>query len=324
MALYRRLTLGECYQIEVLSARGFGVREIARQLGRHASTISRELQKFRQQEQPYRAEISYQLRKLKKHQARPTLQRIQGKLERYVRSKVCLDWSPEQIAGKLCLDHRKKVLSYQTIYRFIARDKVQGGRLYKHLRILRKPWRKACNLNYRLRACMPGRTMIDERPKEVDLRNRVGDFERDTVLGVHNGTLLLTIVDRTSRYLKIGWMRRKSSDVTHQLTVDLLKNEPVHSITNDNGSEFARYKKTSEALDTKVYFSRAYRSWERGTNENTNGLLRQYFPRKKDIGHPKPEKIKAIENQINHRPRKCLGYKTPWEVHRRLKRQVLR
>ena len=324
MALYRRLTLGECYQIEVLSARGFGVREIARQLGRHASTISRELQKFRQQEQPYRAEISYPLRELKKQQALPPLQRIQGKLERYVRSKVCLDWSPEQIAGKLRLDHRRKVLSYQTIYRFIARDRAQGGRLYKHLRILRKPWRKACNLNYRLRACMPGRTMIDERPKVVEQRNRIGDFERDTVLGTHNGTMLLTIVDRTSRLLRLGWLPKKSSDLTHALTVRLLKDEPVHTITNDNGSEFAKYQKTAKELKTQVFFSQAYRSWERGTNENTNGLLRQYFPRKKDIGVPLTKKIKAVERLLNGRPRKCLGFQTPSEVHQRLKRQVLR
>jgi len=321
MVQYRRLTLGECYQLEALLARKIGIREIARQLERSPSTISREIDRSTKDPCPYRAERSYQVRVQRKHQSKYCLQVIQGPLEHDVRSKIALDWSPEQIAGRLAMDRKCKVVSYQTIYRFIRRDKVRGGTLWKHLRIRRKTCSGMANLHYRLKKLYPGRTMIDERPQEVEKRKRLGDYERDTVLGTHNGTLLLTIVDRTSRLLKLGWLPKKSSELTHALTVKLLQGEPVQTITNDNGSEFARYQQTARALETHVYFSRAYRSWERGTNENTNGLLRQYFPRKKDIGMPSPKKIKAVERLINERPRKCLGFQTPFEVHQRLKGQ---
>lgn len=324
MVQYRRLTLGECYQIEALLARKVGVREIARQLQRHASTISREIGKFSINQRPYDAQEAHRIREKNRHQCRPSLQVIRGQLASYVCRKIALDWSPEQIAGRLRLKHQRAIVSHQTIYRFLQRDKAQGGKLWKHLRVLRKSGRALTSLHFRLKKLIPGRKMIDQRPQEVERRNRLGDFERDSVLGTHNGTLLLTIVDRTSRLLKLGWLPKKSSDLTHQLTVDLLRGEPVRSITNDNGPEFARHKKTARILETQVYFSHAYRSWERGTNENTNGLLRQYFPRKKDIGMPLPKEIKGVENLLNNRPRKCLGFQTPMEVHQRLKRQVLR
>jgi len=166
--------------------------------------------------------------------------------------------------------------------------------------------------------------MIDDRPQVVEKRRRLGDVERDTMMGTWNGPFLLTVVDRTSRYAKIAWIRRKCSTLVHQATVNLLRNEPVQTITNDNGTEFSKHRLTTKALGAQVYFSRAYRSWERGSNENLNGLLRQYFPRRMNLGNVTRAQIKHAEHQLNNRPRKCLGYRTPSEVHHELKRQALR
>src|SRR6185436_4333123 len=312
MKQYQRLTLGERYQIQVLLARGVSVRGIALQLQRNASTISREV---KGSGVTYDADLKHREANRLRRLSHPQLQVIRGELEDYVRRKIRLDWSPEQIAGRLLREQDKKVVSYQTIYRYLERDKKKRGLLWCHLRILRKQRKDRKVPHWHPTNPHVGRTMISERPRVVEKRDRLGDFERDTLLGTHNGSLLLTIVDRTSRLLKMQWLPDKSCDRIHQATVMLLNNETVHSLTNDNGMEFARFKKTAAALNTKVYFSRSYAAWERGSNENTNGLLRQYFPRKKDIGQPPADKITYIENLINNRPKKCLGYQTPLEVH---------
>jgi len=318
---YHRLTLGERYQIQALLARGVGVRGIALQLQRNASTISREV-----------AGISIDYNAAKKHSQanrlrrlpHPELQVIRGDLEGYVHSKIMLDWSPEQISGRLYRERGKKIVSHQTIYRYIERDKTRRALLWRHLRILRKARKDRKQPQWRPHPEPHGkRFFIYERPSVVEKRERLGDFERDTLLGKRGGSFLLTLVDRASRYLKLAWLPFQSSEEIHQATVKLLKGELVHTITNDNSTEFAKHRKTAAALQAKVYFSRSYAAWERGTNENINGLLRQYFPRKKDIGYPSKLDIQRVLHRLNHRPKKCLGYQTPHEVHHQLKRQAL-
>lgn len=335
MANYRRLTRDERYQIEALLKSGLGIRAIARQLKREPSSISREVKKLKLLLVPlsstsiecgsYSAGLAEEWTQGKRRQPRFNDRKIQGQLEVAIREKLLLDWSPEQISGKFRISRSKRQVCFLTIYRYIERDKAEQGELWKHLRILRKngkdrkipSWRP-----YRVNIC--DRVKIKERPKIVEQRSRLGDFERDSVLGIFNGSILLTIVDRTSRLLKMAWLPEKNSQLVHRATVALLKTEIVNTITNDNGSEFARHKQTAQALDASIYFSRSYRAWERGTNENLNGLIRQYFPRKRDIGNPSPSELRRITHLINSRPRKCLGYKTPLEVHAELKAKVLR
>ena len=319
--MYRRLTPGDRYQIEALLESGLSSRAIARQLGFSASSISREIKKVNGAYQARRAEkITIKLRRARNDKRF----KIKGRLKAVIRKKLLMDFSPDQIAEWLRARRGHKVISYKTIYRYVDRQKKVWDPLWRHLRILRKErkdrkvpqWRPSGER-------LPQRRSILERPKIVEKRTRIGDFERDLVLGQFNGTALLTIVDRTSRLVKIAKIEKRTSEQIHRATVRLLKNETVHTITNDNGQEFFRQEKTEKMLNTAVYFSQPYRSWERGTNENTNGLIRQYFPRETPIRADSRE-IKRVENLLNNRPRKCLGYRTPLEVHRKLRRQVLR
>lgn len=310
---YRRLTAKDRCQIEVLVRNGFGVRRIARELGVSPSSISRELTR---NSKKYAAEVAGAKAKKRISSRHLGKFKIRGDLKRSIREKLLQDWSPDQIAEDLSRRKKAKV-SAKSIYRYIARDKLKSGSLTSHLRILRKQrkdrtspkWRPAVVRIY-------NRKPIQERPKIVNKRSRLGDIERDTVFGVHNGPLLLTMVDRKSRYTRIAWIPKKCSELVHQATVEALKGTGVKTITNDNGPEFAKHEKTSKELNAQIYFSRAYASWERGTNENTNGLLRQYFPRKQDIGQLTKRQVTAIENKLNDRPRKCLGYLTPREISR--------
>lgn len=319
--MYRRLTHKDRYQIEALIQSGLSMRAVAKQLEVSAGTISRELSKIAGKYSAKKGQRVTIKRRKKRYEKRF---KIRGNIKRLIRRKLLQDQSPQQIVQRLQLKTKRKVISYKTIYRYVDRQKKLRDPLWRHLRILRRErkdrkvpqWRPAGGH-------LPVRKSILERPKIVERRNRIGDFERDTVLGKFNGAALLTIVDRTSRLVKIAKVKHKTSEQIHRATVKLLKNEIVHTITNDNGHEFFRQEKTERALDTDIYFSQPYRSWERGTNENTNGLLRQYFPREMPIEASSRE-IKRIENLLNNRPRKCLGYRTPLEVHRKLRRQVLR
>jgi IS30 family transposase len=314
---YCRLTQGERYQIAALLETGRSIRAIAGQLKRAPSSILRETLKG-QINGKYDALFAHQVTEIHLH--RPLLRRrkIQGVVEDYVREKLEEDWSPEQICGRMRLLKMQSV-SCPTIYRYIEREKVLKGRLWTHLRILRRKHKNRKLPGWNRRVFLPDRVSIQERPLEVEKRTRLGDYERDTVLGKRGKSVLLTAVDRTSRLLKLAWLPKSTAEAAHQATVLLLKNEPVKTITNDNGFEFSFHNKTAQKQGASIYFSSSFRAWERGTNENTNGLLRQYFPKKKDIGTLSKEKVTAISKRLNNRPRKILGYKTPLEIHSELK-----
>ena len=311
---YRRLTLKNRYQIEAYLSSGLSIRTISKKLGVCASSISRELKKT--EKDNYLAESAQQITTQRNTRRFKKRYKIKGSLENYVRAKLLQDWSPEQIVGRLKLEDPTQRISHQSIYRFIAREKKIHGSLWKHLRILRKQRKDRTKVGWK--PCpepLKERQFIQDRPKIVETRQRLGDLERDSLLGKANGSLLLTIVDRKSRLLRLQWLPQKSSRLIHKATIQALKKTKTHTITNDNGTEFARHQQTAKELNISIYFSRAFRSWERGTNENLNGLIRQYFPRRKDIGRPSSKHLRSIETKINSRPRKCLGYKTPIEIH---------
>jgi transposase, IS30 family len=318
MVQYHRLTREERYQIEALLRSGLGIRPIARLLARDPSTISREVRCLKES---YVAVAADEQSQWQRHKQRPKCRKIQGSLERYVRQRIVQDWSPEQVSGKLRLDQADGV-SHQTIYRFIKRDRLQKGFLYKHLRILRKQ-RKDKVLRWKPTR-LEGRSMIAQRPAIVEKRQRLGDYERDTMFGWAKGPILLTFIDRTSRYTKLAFLSHKCSRLVHRKTLQCLKDEPVKTITNDNGTEFSRHRETARALHAPIYFTHSYRAWERGTNENLNGLVRQYYPRKKPWPDTSDRQLKRVQDLLNNRPRKCLGFQTPAEVHAKLKASLLR
>lgn len=322
MGKYSRLTLGERYQIAALRRSGMAFRQIGRQLNRNASTVLRELKRNGIEGGGYRALTADVFTGYRRRKVHPPF-KITGALESKVREHIHSQWSPEQIAGRL--DRSGTRVSSETIYKFIYRDAQIGGLLWTNLRRHRSRRRShQVTKNFKKSGQRTDKTWIDDRPAIVERRIRLGDIERDIVLGKERmkGPALLTCVDRVSKRTWIAKVEKVSAVLVHQATVEVLKRTPVHTITNDNGNEFSLDKKTTETLGAPVYFNHPYSSWQRGTNENTNGLIRQYFPKGYNFRNTTEADIRKIEILLNHRPRKRLGYRTPIEVHNRSSRML--
>jgi IS30 family transposase len=235
-------------------------------------------------------------------------------VERYLRQ----DWSPEQIAGLL---GRKGELSisYETIYGYILDDKKAGGDLYRHLRGARKKRRKRYG-SHDSRGRLAGKRNISERPTSVDTRSRIGDWEVDTVLGSADKHCLFTMVERKTGFVAIGKLERRTTEALNKRAIALIRSQgkSVHTMTADNGTEFHGYKKIEKATGVEFFFTNPHHSWERGTNENTNGLIRQYLPKGKSMAHVTQRLCNMIADKLNDRPRKRLGFMTPRECYEKL------
>jgi transposase, IS30 family len=318
MRHYRRLAREERYQIKALKDSGLSVRKMAKVLGRSASTVSRELRRNRSEK--YIPRWAHEMAQNRRAQIGPP-RCITLITETWVRQRLEQQWSPEQISGRLGL--MGTPISHETIYQYIYRDFKAGGTLYTNLR-RRRRWRRSrtATRNFKKLGKRSYQNWIRYRPSIVEKRTRIGDFERDTVLGKFRGPLLLTLVDRVTRLTRLEKLAAVNAMLTHRATVKLLKTLPVETITNDNGPEFAFYDLTEKELQANVYFNDPYCAWQRGTNENTNGLIRQYYPKGTDFTKVRDRDLKEIETKLNNRPRKCLGYKTPLEVHKLLSRGV--
>jgi len=235
----------------------------------------------------------------------------------YVEWALGLEWSPEQISE---VGKRINIsVSHEWIYQYVAADKASGGQLFRHLRQGHKRYRKGKQTK---RSPIPNAVSIDERPSIVDTRERLGDWEADTVLGKQGTGVLVTLAERKSRLYLVQRVDSKHADVVRKAIIDMLKpyKDKVHTITFDNGGEFAEHEKIAESLEAKMYFAHPYSSWERGLNENFNGLLRQYIPKGTDLRRVSDERVKQVQSRLNLRPRKCLGFKQPVEVFEKLSR----
>ena len=310
---YKQLTLEKRYHISALIKAGMNQKEIALEIAVHPSTISREFRRNNDKVRGYSAEVA-QVISSKKHKEKPKRFSLTKNIEKYIRSKLKQDWSPEQIAGRMKLDTGVSVV-HETIYRYIYTNKKNGGKLYKYLRHKNKKYHHRSN-DYRSRGTIIDRVMIGKRPKIVEKKNRIGDLEIDTVIGKDHKGALVTVVDRKSKFVLIKNVPSKEAQVVTDALIEMI--QPIkaitHTITSDNGKEFAYHKQVSVALDTDFYFANPYHSWERGLNEHTNGLIRQYLPKKSVFIGVSKEEIIMIQNRLNHRPRKVLNYKTPYEV----------
>lgn len=231
-----------------------------------------------------------------------------------IESTLRLYWSPEQISGWL-LDDRQLLISHETIYLHISSDKRLGGDLYKHLRRQGKRYDKRRN-GKSTRGQINGRVSIDERPEIVDEKSRIGDWEIDTMIGKGHSGVLVTIVERVAKFTLSAQVDNKSAAAVTKATIILLKpfKDVVHSITADNGKEFAYHGEIGKALSADVYFAHPYSSWERGLNENTNGLLRQYFPKITNLKLVSKAEVNKAVRRLNASPRKALGFKTPGQL----------
>jgi len=312
MRKFKQLTLKERYIISAYKEAGYTQKYIATLLNVSESTISRELRRnlIDGKYIPEDAEVlSY-----KRHSQKHKRVKLTNKVKNYIKKKLKLDWSPEQISGRMKIDIGVSVV-HETIYRYIYANKKNGGKLYKCLRHKNKKYHCRSN-DYRSRGTIIERTMIDKRPKIVEKKSRIGDLEIDTVIGKNHKGVLVTVVDRKSKFVLIKNVPNKEASVVTEALIEMI--QPIkaitHTITSDNGKEFAYHKQVSTALDTDFYFANPYHSWERGLNEHTNGLIRQYLPKKSEFLNISKEEIITIQNRLNHRPRKVLGYKTPYEV----------
>ena len=307
---YTQLTREERYQIYILKKTGQMQKEIAHMLGRNKSTISRELRRNRglRGYRPKQAHECAVARRLLK--ARP---RIDKQIWQGVETLIRQEWSPEQITRRLKMEQGVRI-SHEWIYQHVYADKRSGGDLSRSLRC-QKVRRKRYGA-YDRRGTIPNAVSIDDRPSIVDTRKRFGDWEGDTVIGKRHQGALVTLVERKSLYTVIRAVLRKTAGAVRAAVNEALTphKDRVHTLTYDNGREFADHKGMAKDLETKIYFAHPYASWERGTNENTNGLIRQYFPKHRDLTTVSTTEIEQVMNKLNHRPRKSLGFRTPYEV----------
>ncbi len=310
---YRQLTLKKRYQISALQKAGFNQKEVAFEIGVHPSTISRELRRNRDGVRGYHPDLA-EIKKVQTENQKKKRFSLTKPIQRYIRVKLKQDWSPEQISGRMKKDMNVTVV-HETIYRYIYANKANRGKLYKYLRHKNKKYHKRSN-DYQARGTIIDRVMIAKRPKIVEKKSRIGDWEIDTVVGKDHKGFLVTVVDRKSKFTIIKSVASKHAETVTKALIEMMI--PVksisHTITSDNGKEFAYHKQVSAALDTDFYFANPYHSWERGLNEHTNGLIRQYLPKKSAFLNVSKDKILMIQNRLNHRPRKVLEYKTPYEV----------
>ena len=309
---YHRLTEQERYQIYALLKEGLSLRAIGKNIGKDKSTISREIRRNRG-EKGYRPKQANALAKkrVKSEISSSHLQEIQTT---YIEEKIKLKWSPEQILGRMRVEGLPPV-SHETIYRYILKDKHNGGKLYLHLRHKDKRYKKRYGSNDR-RGEIPNKVSIEQRPKIVEKKERIGDFEIDLIIGKHHKQALVTVVDRKSKFTLIKKIPHKQSSLVEVALIEMLLplKQWLHTITSDNGKEFAAHETIARQLDADFYFCHPYASWERGLNENTNGLIRQFFPKGSEFTHITQAQIIEVQNNLNYRPRKSLGYRTPAEV----------
>lgn len=312
---YHQLTLADRIAISTLGKEGLNASQIAQRLGRHRSTISRELRRnSRPQDGYYRGDEAHSRTTARRRNCRRWGKFSEAQWQ-YVNDRLREEWSPDQISGLLA-EEAGFSISHETIYRHVWRDRHRGGSLHTALRQNPKQKRK----RYRSkdsRGKLQGKRMIDERPAEVAERQVIGHWEGDTVMGsADNGACILTLVERVSGLTLIGKLRNRTKEECNRRAIELIRSHSYafKSITVDNGTEFHGYKDIEAATGVPFYFARPYHSWERGTNENTNGLIRQYLPKRKSMASLTQAQCDAIALKLNRRPRRRHGYKTPEAV----------
>lgn len=306
---YTQLTREQRYQIYALKKEDHNPSTIARNLGVHNSTISRELKRNRGARgyRPKQADALAQARK-----RRRVKRRISAAQWRRVEKLLRRDWSPEQIAGRLALEGQPSI-SHECIYQHIYADKRRGGTLFRHLRCQKKRRKRYAGGRDR-RGQLPARRSISERPAVVARKQRLGDWEADTIVGRHHQQALVSLVDRKSKLVRLAKVTRNTAELVAQAMTVQLEPLMVKTITSDNGREFAHHQQVAQSLAADFFFAHPYASWERGLNENTNGLVRQYCPKKSDFTPITEAQLDRAMCRLNNRPRKTLSYKTPNEV----------
>ncbi len=311
---YNQLTLQERYYIEIEIKKGTSQNKIAKALNRSQGTISKELSRNRGG-RGYRHKQANRLAK-QRHKDKQKAIKLNNEIIEFIKYELnAHQSSPEQIAGRI-----KRILGvsihHETIYRYILQDKANGGKLYLKLRHKHKAYRRRYGSRTNSSKGIPKRVDIDQRPQVVNDRLRVGDWEADTVIGANHKGAIVTLDERVSKLRLALPQAGKFAQETKESIIELLKplSRFVKTITFDNGREFAKHMDIASTLKCDTYFAKPYHSWERGQNENANGLLRQYFPKGMEFANLTRKEVLEAIHRLNSRPRKCLGFATPYEA----------
>jgi IS30 family transposase len=313
---YHQITFAERYTLGLLRRRGLTTAAIAQVLGRHRSSIGREVRRNNaNSDGTYRPQLADWYARSRRARSRRNTQFTRADWAR-VEALVREDWSPEQIAGWL---RRRRILtiSHETIYRYLWEDKQAGGQLYLHLRGSRTKCRKRYGA-YDSRGRLAGKRPIATRPAGAEQRSRFGHWEGDTMLGAGQaGACVLTLVERKSGFVAVGKLPQRTGAHVNARAQRLIRAQPrpVRTITVDNGTEFHSYAALERVVTARFYFATPHHAWERGTNENTNGLIRQYLPKRASMADLTQHDCTRIANKLNRRPRKRLNYRTPEECY---------
>ena len=316
---YQHLTAKERHTLMFLHQYGLSYREIGRRLGRSHTTISREIDRNNRPFGCYCDDYAQKAAQKRRKQARHRRKQSNGRLMNYVITRLKKDWSPETISGRLTLDfprEKEMRISPETVYQCVYNDAIRGGSLYQHL--IRRHKKRRRQMPYGAgRGFIPDRVSISKRPASIENRSRFGHWESDSVLGAKGSGGIATHVERKGRYLIAEKLTDQRAETFSKATNKAFKAIPKSwkkTLTVDNGKEFAGFKDIEASTEMDVYFCDPYSPWQRGTNENTNGLLRHYFPKGIDWQTVTNKELAAAVDKLNNRPRKCLNYQTPKEV----------
>ena len=305
------LTESQRYTISVLKKQGYKQNKIAELIGKNKSVISNELKRNGDgRSGEYKADLA-QRKYDKRLREKPKAIYFTTSIKKMVEENICLQISPEQIVG-FCKKNNIPCVSIERIYQHIWADKKQGGNLFKHLRTRGKRYRNRGN-SKDSRGIIRDRKPIEERPLEVEQKQRFGDLEIDTLIGQNHKGAIVTINDRATGILRMKKVKGKDAESVKNATIEILQEwKPyIFTITSDNGKEFALHKEISKALNIDFYFANPYHSWERGANENLNGLIRQYIPKKTNFELLNHKQIQEIQEKLNNRPRKRFNFESP-------------
>lgn len=315
---YHHLTRDQRCQLYTLKRRGDSISLIADELKVHRSTLYREL-KRNTGKRGYRFKQANEKALDRRLIASNRKQKMTDITTAIIEEKLLMQWSPVQISGWLKRQVGMTAVCYETVYQYVWADKRRGGMLYKQLRHSGKKYNKRSK-GTAGRGCIPNRVDIDERPAIVEEKIRTGDWELDTIIGTGQSGAIVSMVDRASKLaMLVKTAGKTAQEVTDALLARLgLIKEFVCTLTSDNGKEFANHQQVAEALDAGFYFAKPYQSWQRGLNEHTNGLVRQYFPKSKRFDEISDAALMKVEILLNNRPRKVLEFATPIEVFDRL------
>jgi IS30 family transposase len=309
---YNHLTIEERYLIHAHKTSGKMIPEIAQILGRNKTTVYREIGR-NTGGRGYRPKQADQLAS-RRQSEKPKAIKMTEETIALIDVKIKEDWSPEQISGRL-FNEEGISISPETIYQHILKDKAAGGVLHSHLRCQKKNKKRYGTKPSDKRGQIKNKVSIEERPQIVEDKTRKGDWEGDLIIGKNHKRALVTLADRKTKKVKIAIVDSKHAGPVSQAIIELLAGETKFTVTLDNGKEFAGHETIKDQTGAAVYFAHPYSSWERGLNENTNGLIRQYFPKGSCFEHITDEDVRRVENILNNRPRKTLGFLTPNEVY---------